>query len=139
MKKTIYYFSPLIIVPGILLMTTLLESIEILKPIAPFFLFAAFFMFSFVVGVLSPAKTRFDYAMAVIAPCSVLLSLIIALFLDEGCDGKPQFSLHHALNVEYYKTWLPIVLIMLVIILALSFKPVKNFVRSKLSFKIATR
>ena len=138
MKKTIYYFSPLIIVPGILLMTTLLESIEILKPIAPFFLFAAFFMFSFVIGVLSPAKTTFDYAMTVIAPCSVFLSLIIALFLDEGCDGKPQFSLHHALNVEYYKTWLSIVLIMLVIILAFSFKPVKNFVRSKLSFKKAT-
>lgn len=138
MKKTIYYFSPLIIVPSILLTTILLESIEILKPIAPLFLFAAFFMFSFVVGVLSPAKTRFDYTMAGVAPCSVFLSLFIALFLDAGCDGKPQFSLHHALNVEYYKTWLPIVLIMLVIILTFSFKPVKNFVRSKFSFMKTT-
>ena len=125
MKKTIYYFSPFVIIPIIFLIATLLESVEILKPTAPFFLFTALFIFSLAIGVLSPTKTTFDYAITAIIPCSVLLSLFVGLFFDEGCDGKPQLSLSHALNMEYYKIWLPIVAIMTVITFIASFKPIR--------------
>ena len=135
MKKTIYYFSPFVIIPIIFLIATLLESVEILKPTAPFFLFTALFIFSLAIGVLSPTKTTFDYAITAIIPCSVLLSLFVGLLFDEGCDGKPQLSLSHALNMEYYKVWLPIVLTIMLIMFITSFKPVRSIVKSTFSFK----
>ena len=134
MKRTIYYFSPLIIIPGIFLAVTLLESMKILKSITPFFLFAALFLFSALFGMLSPAKARFDLVITAFVPISMFLALFIFLFFDEGCDGTPQLSLHHALNMEYYKVWLPIALIMTVITFIFSFKPIRNFVTSKFSF-----
>ena len=135
MKKTIYYFSPFVIIPIIFLIATLLESVEILKPTAPFFLFTALFIFSLAIGVLSPTKTTFDYVITAIIPCSVLLSLFVGLLFDEGCDGKPQLSLSHALNMEYYKVWLPIVLTIMLITFITSFKPIRSIVKSTFSFK----
>ena len=106
-----------------------------LKPTAPFFLFTALFIFSLAIGVLSPTKTTFDYAITAIIPCSVLLSLFVGLLFDEGCDGKPQLSLSHALNMEYYKVWLPIVLTIMLIMFITSFKPIRSIVKSTFSFK----
>ena len=135
MKKTLYYISPLMIVPCVFLLIIALESAEILKPITPFILFTALLIFSLAIGVLSPTKTTFDYLTTAITPCSVLLSLFVSLFFDEGCDGTPQLSLSHALNMEYYKVWLPIILIMMLITFITSFKPIRNIVKSKFSFK----
>ena len=129
MKKVIYYFSPFIIVPFLFLIFTLLEDTAFLEAIVPYVLFAAVFIFAFVIGVFSSSKTKFDYIMTVIVPISVLVCLFIFLFFDEGCDGGPQLSLHHALNMEYYKVWLPIALIMMVITFISSFKPIRNIVK----------
>lgn len=125
MKKTMYYLSPFVMIPLIFTVLTLLETVEALKFIAPYFMFAALFLFSAVIGVLSPGKTKFDYAMTAAVPISVFLSLFVALLFDKGCNGDPQLSLHHALNVEYYQIWLPIVAVMTIITFVASFQPIR--------------
>ena len=135
MKKTIYYFSPFVINPIIFLTATLLESAEILKPIVPYFMFGVLFLFAAVLGIISPSKAKFDYLITIIVPVSVFFALCISLFFDEGCDGTPQLSLSHALNIEYYRAWLPMVLVMTVIAFVFSFKPIRDFMKSKVCCK----
>ena len=135
MKKTAYYLSPFVIVPIIFLIATLLENAEILKPIVPYFMFASFLLFAVVIGMLSPLKVKFDCVMAALVPFSVFFALFIALLFDDGCDGMPQFSLHHALNIEYYRSWLPIVLAMMAITFVFSFKPIRTVLKNKLTCK----
>lgn len=139
MKKAMYYVSPFVIAPVIYLTLTAFEGMEVLKSIAPYVLFAALFLFSVALGILSPTENKFDYIMTAAVPVSLLSSLFIALLLDEGCDGMPQFSIHHALNIEYYNAWLPIALVMTVITFVVSFKPLRNFVRNKFTFKKPNR
>ena len=135
MKKTAYYLSPFVIVPIIFLIATLLENAEILKPIVPYFMSTSFLLFAVVIGMLSPLKVKFDCVMATLVPFSVFFALFIALLFDDGCDGMPQFSLHHALNIEYYRSWLPIVLAMMAITFVFSFKPIKQFIKNKIFAK----
>ena len=135
MKKTAYYTSPFVINPIIFLTATLLESAEILKPIVPYFMFGALFLFAAVLGIISPSKARFDYLITIIVPVSVFFALFISLFFDEGCDGTPQLSLNHALNIEYYRSWLPMALVVTVIAFVFSFKPIRRFVKNKVCCK----
>ena len=79
---------------------------------------------------LSPAKTKFDCIITVIVPLAVLASLFVMLFFDEGCNGKPQLSLSHALNMEYYYPWFVIAAIMMAIVFVCSFKPIRNVVKN---------
>lgn len=131
MKKTVYYFCPFIIIPILFLTLTLLESMDVLRSIMPYLLFAVLFLFSAIIGVLSPTSRKFDYIMTTLIPISVLFSLFIALFFDKGCDGKAQLSLSHATNIEYYYSWLPIAAIMMVITFIASFKSVRNIVKNR--------
>ena len=135
MKKTIYYFSPFVINPIIFLTATLLESAEILKPIVPYFMFASLFLFAAVIGIISPSRAKFDYLITIIVPVSVFFALFISLFFDEGCDGTPQLSFSHALNIEYYRSWLPMALVMTIIAFVFSFKPISRFIKSKVCRK----
>ena len=135
MKKIIYYFSPFVINPIIFLTATLLESAEILKPIVPYFMFGVLFLFAAVLGIISPSRAKFDYLITIIVPVSVFFALFISLFFDEGCDGTPQLSLSHALNIEYYRSWLPMALVMTVIAFVFSFKPISRFIKSKVCRK----
>ena len=126
MKKAIYYASPFILFPIIFGIFTLLDEIDIINSnILAVFLLVLFFVTTAFLGNLSLTNKKFDYLMTVIVPISFLLTLFIALFFDEGCDGTPQLSIHHALNMEYYKIWLPIVAIMTVITFVASFKPIR--------------
>ena len=135
MKKIAYYISPVIIIPIIFLIASLLESAEILKPVVPYFMFGALFLFAAVLGIISPSRAKFDYLITIIVPVSVFFALFISLFFDEGCDGTPQLSLNHALNIEYYRSWLPIALVMTVIAFVFSFKPIRRFVKNKVCCK----
>ena len=139
MKKTAYYISPFVIVPIFFLIASLLESAEILKTIVPYFMFGTLFLFAVVIGMLSPLKAKFDYIMTAIVPLSVFFALFISLLFDDGCDGMPQFSLSHALNIEYYRSWLPIALVMMVITFVFSFKPIRQFIKSKIFVKHSER
>ena len=132
MKKAIYYASPFILFPIIFGIFALLDEIDIINSnILAVFLFVLFFVTTAFLGNLSLTNKKFDYLMTVIVPLSFLLSIFVALFFDEGCDGMPQFSLHHALNIEYYRSWLPIVLAMMAITFVFSFKPIKQFIKNK--------
>ena len=135
MKKAIYYVSPFVIIPIIFLITNLLESVEMLNPIAPYFVFTSLFLFAVLIGTISQSKLKFDYIITAFIPFSVFLALFVSLLFDEGCDGTPQFSLSHALNIEYYRIWLPIAIIMMVVTFAFSFKPIRKFIKGRFSFK----
>ena len=131
MKKIAYYISPFVILTFLFLLATLLDSTEILE----FIVFASLFLFAAVIGIISPSRAKFDYLITIIVPVSAFFALFIALFFDEGCDGTPQLSLSHALNIEYYRAWLPMVLVMTVIAFVFSFKPIRDFIKSKVCCK----
>ena len=133
MKKAMRYFSPLVVTPMIFLIATLLENAEASEPIVPFVLFPALLLLAVAVGILSPLKTRFDYIMTALVPISVFFSLFICLFFDEGCGGTAQLSFNHALNIEYYRSWLPMTLVMTIITFVFSFNPIRNFIKNKFS------
>ena len=135
MKTTVYYMSPFVIIPIVFLIATILDRTEIPEFFVPCFLFAALFLFVVAIDALSPLNAQFDYLMTIIIPLSVFFALFISLLFDEGCNGAAQFSLHHALNLEYYRTWFPIAIVILIITFVFSFKPIRNFVKSKFSFK----
>ena len=135
MKKAVYYVSPFVIIPIIFLITTLLESVEMLNLIAPYFVFASLFLFAVLIGTISQAKSKFDYIITAFIPLSVFLALFVALLFDEGYDGSSRFSLSHALNIEYYRIWLPIAIIMMVVTFVFSFKPIRKFIKGRFSFK----
>ena len=126
MKKVIYYASPFILFPIIFGAFTLLDEIDIINSnILAVFLFVIFFVTTAFLGNLSITEKKIDYLMTVIVPISFLLTVFVALFFDKGCDGTAQLSIHHALNIEYYKIWLPIVAVMTVITFVASFKSIR--------------
>ena len=126
MKKVIYYASPFVLFPIIFGAFTLLDEIDIINSnILAISLFVLFFVTTAFLGNLSLTEKKFDYLMTVIVPISFLLTVFVALFFDKGCDGTAQLSIHHALNIEYYKIWLPIVAVMTVITFVASFKSIR--------------
>ena len=131
MKKIAYYISPFVIFTILFLLLTLLDIAEILE----FIVFASFFLFAAVLGIISPSRARFDYLITIMVPVSVFFALFISLFFDKGCDGAPQLSFSHALSIEYYRSWLPIALVMAVIAFVFSFKPIRRFIKSKVCCK----
>ena len=136
MKKAIYYASPFILFSIIFGIFTLLDEIDIINSnILAISLFVLFFVTTAFLGNLSLTNKKFDYLMTGIVPLACFFALFIALFFDEGCDGMPQFSLHHALNIEYYRSWLPIALAMMAITFVFSFKPIRQFIKNKIFAK----
>ena len=131
MKKIAYYISPFVFFTILFLLTPLFDWTEILEFIA----FASLFLFAAVLGIISPSRAKFDYLITIIVPVSAFFALFIALFFDEGCDGTPQLSLNHALNIGYYRAWLPTALVMTVITFVFSFKPIRRFVKNKVCCK----
>lgn len=126
MKKTIYYATPFVVFPIMLLLFTGLDRLDLINAdIMQVLLFAVLFLFSALMGNLSPTDKKIDCIMTVIIPLSFFFAFLIALFFDEGCDGKPQLSLHHALNMAYYDSWLPIVFGMSVTTFLTSFQPIR--------------
>ena len=135
MKRTLYYISPFVIIPIIFLITSLLEGVEILEPTAPYFAYTALFLFTVMLGALSQLKTTFDYIITALLPLSVFFALFLFLFFDEGCNGRPQLSLYHALSIEYYRPWFLRVLVMMVITFVFTFKPLRQFIKNIISVK----
>lgn len=88
-------------------------------------MFAFLLSFAVLIGTISQSKAKFDYIITISVSLSMFLALFIGLYFDEGCEGMPQLSLSHALNTEYYKMWLPIVILMTLTTFATSFKPIR--------------
>jgi hypothetical protein len=126
MKKAMYYASPFVLFPIIFGVFTLLDEIDIINSnIMEVGSFTILFAASAFLGSLSLTNKKFDYLMTAIVHTSFLLTLFVCLFFDKGCDGTPQLSLNHALNMEYYKVWLPIIAIMTVITFVASFRAIR--------------
>ena len=125
MKKTIYYIAPFVVFPLLVLLINCLDSMKMQSNIWKPLTLILFFLFAALMGTLSPTERKFDYLMSLLIPAAFLCTLFILLYFDEGCDGLPQFSLHHALNMHYYRVWLPYVAIMTGITFITSFKPIR--------------
>lgn len=125
MKKTIYYIAPFAVFPLLVLLINSLDSIEMQSNIWRALTLILFFLFAALMGTLSPTEKKFDYLMTLLIPAAFLCTLFVSLYFDEGCDGLPQLSLHHALNMHYYRVWLPYVAIMTGITFITSFKPIR--------------
>ena len=125
MKKTIYYLAPFAVFPLLVLLINSLDSMEMQSNIWKPLTLILFFLFAALMGTLSPTERKFDYLMSLLIPAAFLCTLFVLLYFDEGCDGLPQFSLHHALNMHYYRVWLPYVAVMTGITFITSFKPIR--------------
>lgn len=125
MKKAIYYIAPFVVFPLLVLLINFLDSIEMQSNIWQALTLILFFLFAALMGTLSPTEKKFDYLMTLLIPTAFLCTLFVSLYFDEGCDGFPQLSLHHALNMHYYRVWLPYVAIMTGITFITSFKPIR--------------
>ena len=125
MKKAIYYIAPFVVFPLLVLLIIFLDSIEMQSNIWQALTLVLFFLFAALMGALSPTDKTFDYLMTLLIPAAFLCTLFVSLYFDEGCDGLPQLSLHHALNMHYYRVWLPYVAIMTGITFIASFKPIR--------------
>ncbi len=127
MKKVIYYVSPFAVLPLLFLLIGWAEGNSNVSPSVFMFLtYGGLFSVAALLGTFSPADNRlFDYLMTVFVPAAMCLALFVGLMFDEGCDGQAQLSLHHALNFEYYKTWLPIAGAMAVVTFGFSFRPIR--------------
>ena len=120
MKKIIYYAAPFFAFP---LLFSLAEWMDIF--ILAFFC-SLIFLLAALFGNLSGSKRKFDYAMTLIVPISLCFALFLALFFSEdGCSGVRRYSLSYALNIEYYKPWMPIFAAASVITFIASFKPIR--------------
>ena len=125
MKKAIYYIAPLVVFPLLFLLINSLDKMGTNTDTWQALTLILFFMFSALMGTLSPTKKKFDYLITLLTPTAFLCTLFVFLYFDEGCDGLPQLSLHHALNMHYYRVWFPYVAIMTGITFITSFKPIR--------------
>jgi len=126
MKKAIYYASPLVMTPVMMLSFDWLDRAGLFQSsLMTLLLPISLLLFSAIMGSLSHTKKKFDCFITAIIPLSLFCALFIALFFDAGCDGTPQLSLSHATNVEYYRLWLPIAFTMAAVAFLASFKPIR--------------
>ncbi len=125
MKKAIYYIAPFIVFPLLFLLINSLDKMGTNTDTWQALTLVLFFLFAALMGTLSPTEKKFDYLMTLLIPAAFLCTLFVSLYFDEGCDGLPQLSLHHALNMHYYRVWLPYVAIMTGITFITSFKPIR--------------
>ncbi len=126
MKKAIYYVAPFVMLPIFFWFFIWLGDTNIIKPNVLITLtYILFFLFSALMGSLSCSDKKFDYRMTAIVPVSLFVALFTGLFFDEGCDGNAQLSIHHALNMAYYCSWLPIAIGMMITTFVFSFKPIR--------------
>ena len=125
MKKAIYYIAPFVVFPLLFLLINSLDKMGTNTDTWQALTLILFFMFSALMGTLSPTEKKFDYLITLLTPTAFLCTLFVFLYFDEGCDGLPQLSLHHALNMHYYRVWLPYVAIMTGITFITSCKPIR--------------
>ena len=132
MKKIFHRISIFAIFPIILLLVDLGEKNEVLAEEYVMYLgIALILLASAVIGNFSPSRKIFDIGGAIAVALSLCVALFVMLIFDEGCDGGAQLSIAHALNLQYYKAWLPIICAAAVIAFLASFKPIKHEQRKK--------
>ena len=124
MKRILYYVSPFVVFPFVFLMACLLEKIDNIDNVVIALSYVVIFSFSALIGSLSTTNKKFDYLMTAIISVSFFFALFLTLLFDKVYEFV-RFSLRHALNMEYYKAWLPVVAVMTVITFITSFRPIR--------------
>jgi hypothetical protein len=115
-----------IIISSLIFICDFIDRIELVPIIyIKYYIYALFFFAAVIIGNLTITDKRFDYLMALMLPIAVYSTLFVALLFDEGCDGNSQFSLEHALNIEYYIAWGPLVVMMTATTFLASFKSIR--------------
>lgn len=94
MRKFIYYISPFIIIPSVLLIGEYIDNL-IAIPMFPYFIIIPIFL-SCIMGILSPTHYKFDYIITVIMPLSLFCFMLVGGFFDKS-DLGTRFHLDRAL------------------------------------------
>ncbi len=94
MRKFIYYISPLIMIPSVLLIGEYIDNLTTI-PMFLYFIITPIFL-SCIMGILSPTHYKFDYIITVIMPLSLLCFMFIGGFFDKS-DLGTMFHLDRAL------------------------------------------
>ena len=129
-KKCLYYTSPFIFVPFIVLLCEHLDNVNLIN-MSPNLLIIVLALISFVIANLTPTHKNLDYIITVVMPLSFFCTMFIGGFLDRGCSGHPELSLVDAFEAAFQPWCLSAYCIMSLIALCASFKPIRIVKRFK--------
>ena len=94
MRRFLYYISPFIMVPAALFLGDFIVRATKISMFYPYFLIVPILL-SFIIGIFTPTRKRFDYFMAVMMPLSLFCFMFIVGYLDET-DLVERFQLDRA-------------------------------------------
>ena len=124
MKKYLYYATPFIILPILMILCELLDNSN-LVPMSVYVIATICILFSVVMGNLTPTRKMFDYIMTIAMPLSFFCVMFLGGLFSEGCDGSPKLYVDDALDVAFQPFALQIYLMMGVATFLASFRAIR--------------
>lgn len=97
MRKIFYYISPFAVIPAAMFLGDFIVHATKISVFFPYFLIMPTLL-SFMIGLLSSTRHKFDYIMAVLMPLSLFCFMFIVGFLDES-DLVERFQPDRAFEV----------------------------------------
>ncbi len=120
MKKKLYYVTPFVAVPLLLLLCEALDNMNLL-PMSPYILSAILLIFSGAMAFFSPSSKTFDYLLTLIMPLSLFLCMFVVGFLGES-DLGTRFHLYKAVDAAFQPIALLLYFLMAIVAFLTSFK-----------------
>ena len=120
MKKKLYYVTPFVAVPLLLLLCEVLDNMNLL-PMSPYILSAILLLFSGAMAFFSPSSKTFDYLLTLIMPLSLFLCMFVVGFLGES-DLGTRFHLYKAVDAAFQPIALLLYFLMAIVAFLASFK-----------------
>ena len=120
MKKKLYYVTPFVAVPLLLLLCEALDNMNLL-PMSPYILSAILLLFSGAMAFFSPSSKTFDYLLTLIMPLSLFLCMFVVGFLGES-DLGTRFHLYKAVDAAFQPIALLLYFLMAIVAFLTSFK-----------------
>lgn len=128
MKKKLYYVTPFVAVPLLLLLCEVLDDLNLLQ-MSPYILSALLLLFSATIGFFSTTHRTFDYLLTAIMPISLFCCMFVAGLLDKD-DLETRFHLHEAVNAAFQPIALQLYFFMAIVTFLASFKCLRNIKNS---------
>ena len=120
MKKKLYYVTPFVAVPLLLLLCEVLDNMNLL-PMSPYILSAILLLFSGAMAFFSPSSKTFDYLLTLIIPLSLFLCMFVFGFFGES-DLGTRFHLYKAVDAAFQPIALLLYFLMAIVAFLTSFK-----------------
>ena len=120
MKKKLYYVTPFVAVPLLLLLCEVLDNMNLL-PMSPYILSAILLLFSGAMAFFSPSSKTFDYLLTLVMPLSLFLCMFVVGFLGES-DLGTRFHLYKAVDAAFQPIALLLYFLMAIVAFLTSFK-----------------